>query len=148
MNMSNNKKESAKTFGKIVKLPKNSDVTKAIAYMENIKIPHDKHWYILTEKEMDNEGNQLHLVKYNKEGVDANQFVSQLKLSYINYTTYENMKQMFSSIKVVGNEKFSVIRNIPNIEIIEFVTENGNQVEIKKTLVSKITSDLIKLLRN
>lgn len=142
--MDNNKK-SAKLFGKVVKLPKNTDIVK---FMDNIKIPRNKHWYIVTEKEMDNEGNQVHLVKYNQEGVNANSFVAQLKEHYIKSTTDENLKKMFEGIRVVGNDKFSIIKDIPDIEIIDIIVENNKKVEVKKNLVSKITSDLIKLLRN
>lgn len=138
-------KKVAKTFGKVVELPKNTDV---VNFMEKIKIPRNKHWYLLTEKEMTEEGNQVHLVKYNQEGVNANSFISDLKAHYIKTSTTSEMKTMFESIKVVGNDKFSIIKNIPDIEIVDVVTENGVQKEIKKTLVSKITSDLIKLLRN
>jgi hypothetical protein len=138
-------KKTAKIFGKVVSLPKNTDVVK---FMDNIKIPRNKHWYLITEKEIDSEGNQLHLVKYNQEGINTISFVAQLKEHYIKNTTDENMKKMFESIKVVGNDKFSIIKNIPDIEIVDVITENNKSVEVKKTLISKITSDLIKLLRN
>ncbi len=142
--MDNNKK-TAKVFGKVVKLPKNTDVVK---FMDNIKIPRNKHWYLVTEKEVDDEGNQVHLVKYNQEGVNANSFVAQLKEHYIKSTNDENLKKLFEGIKVVGNDKFSVIKNIPDVEIIDIIVENNKKVEVKKNLVSKITSDLIRLLRN
>lgn len=138
-------KKTAKVFGKVVKLPKNTDVVK---FMDNIKIPRNKHWYLITEKEIDNEGNQLHLVKYNQEGINSLSFVAQLKEHYIKSTDDENMKKLFESIKIVGNDKFTIIKNIPNIEIMDIVTENNKSVEVKKNLISKITSDLIKLLRN
>ena len=141
--MDNNKK-TAKVFGKVVKLPKNTD---AVKFMENIKIAKNKYWYLVTEKEFDGEGNQIHLVKYNQDGVNANSFVAQLKEHYIKSTDDAQLKKAFESIRVVGNEKFSIIANIPDIQIIDIVTENNKQVEIKKNLVSKITSDLIKLLR-
>ena len=141
--MDNNKKV-AKTFGKVIKLPKNTDV---VNFMENVKISRNKYWYVVTEKEVNDEGKEIHLIKYNQEGINSNTFVSQLKSFYINSTTDENMKKMFENIKVVGNDKFSIIKNIPNIEIIDIVMENNQKVEKKKNLISKITSDLIKLLR-
>jgi hypothetical protein len=137
-------KKTAKTFGKVIKLPKNTDV---VNFMENVKIARNKYWYIVTEKEVNDEGKEIHLIKYNQEGINSNTFVSQLKAFYINSTTDENMKKMFENIKVVGNDKFSIIKNIPNIEIIDVITENNKKVEVKKNLISKITSDLIKLLR-
>ncbi len=142
--MENNKKV-AKVFGKVVKLPKNTDVVK---FMENIKIPRNKHWYIITEKETDEHGNQVHLVKYNQEGIDSNSFVAQLKEFYVRNAKDDSVKKIFEAIQIIGNDKFSIIRNIPDIDITDTVTENEQKVEVKKTLVSKITADLIRLLRN
>lgn len=140
-----NNKITAKVFGKVVKLPKNSDVVK---FMENIKIPKNKYWYLVTEKSLNEEGNQVHIIKYNQDGVDTNTFVSQLKAHYINNTTDEKMKKMFECIRVVGNDKFSIIKDIPDIDVIDIITENNQKKEVSKKLVSKITADLIKLLRN
>lgn len=138
-------KKTAKTFGKVVKLPKNTNVKN---FMENVKIARDKYWYIISEKEVDTDGKEIHLVKYNKdEGVDANDFVAQVKAHYIASAPNEAVKEMFSKITVVGNEKFSVIKNIPNVMITDTITENNSTRNVEKTLVSKITSDLIKLLK-
>jgi len=138
-------KVKGKVIGKVLELEKNTDVAK---FMENIKIPRNKHWYLITEKEINEEGKELHLVKYNMEGINTLQFVSQLKEHYIKSTQDEKMKQLFEAIRVIGNDKFTIIKNIPNIEIKESILENNKLVEIKKTLLSKITSDLIKLLKN
>lgn len=138
-------KVKGKVIGKVLELEKNTDVAK---FMENIKIPRNKHWYLITEKEINEEGKELHLVKYNMEGINTLQFVSQLKEHYIKSTQDEKMKQLFEAIRVIGNDKFTIIKNIPNIEIKESILENSKLVEIKKTLLSKITSDLIKLLKN
>src|SRR6478735_5136230 len=132
-------KVKGKVIGKVLELEKNTDVAK---FMENIKIPRNKHWYLITEKEINEEGKELHLVKYNMEGINTLQFVSQLKEHYIKSTQDEKMKQLFEAIRVIGNDKFTIIKNIPNIEIKESILENNKLVEIKKTLLSKITSDL------
>ena len=76
--MDNNKKV-AKTFGKVIKLPKNTDV---VNFMENVKISRNKYWYVVTEKEVNDEGKEIHLIKYNQEGINSNTFVSQLKSFY------------------------------------------------------------------
>jgi len=118
-----------KLFGKVAQLPKDSD---AVKFMENIKIPRNKLWYVLVEKQ----NNELHMIKYNQDGVNVNQFVADLKKHYLK--TYDNnnkLKDIFEKIHVVGNEKFSVIKNVPNILLGE------------KKLLSLITEDLIKLLK-
>ena len=122
-------KQKAKLIGKVVQLPANSNLEKV---MENIKIPRNKAWYVLVEKQ----DKELHMVKYNKAGVNANQFVAELKHFYIQSTSDAKLKELFENIKVVGNENFSVIRNIPNVNV------NG------KKLMTKIMEDLIRLLRN
>lgn len=122
-------KKKAKLIGKVVKLPNDSKVDKV---MENIKIPRNKAWYVLVEKQ----DSELHMVKYNKQGVNANQFVAELKRYYITrYKDNETLRQKFESIVVVGNENFSIIKNIPLIQM------EG------KTLISRITEDLIRLLK-
>ena len=133
------KKNTAKMNGKIIKLPKNYD---AVKFMENVKIPKNKLWYILVEKQKEESGTELHMIKYNQDGVNINQFVAELKSYYVSkFKDDKNFKSFLDKIKsneafnVSGNEKFSVIKNIPNIEI------DG------ETLISKITKDLIKLLK-
>jgi hypothetical protein len=125
-----NTKKTAKVIGKVARLPKDYN---AVKFMENIKIPYkNKLWYVLVEKQQD----ELHCIKYNDNGVNVNQFVADLKNYYIvKFKDDVNIKKAFEQIQVVGNEKFSVIRNVQNIEI------EG------KTLLSKLTEDLIKLLK-
>ena len=125
----NEKKETVKLFGKVAKLPNNSD---ALAFMENIKIPRNKLWYVLVEKQ----DNELHMIKYNQDGVNVNQFVAELKGSYLKqFENQEKLKSLIEKIQVVGNDKFSVIKDIPNVKI-------GD-----KKLITRITEDLIKLLK-
>ena len=123
------KKDDAKLFGKVIKLPNDSD---ALAFMENIKIPRNMLWYVLVEKQE----NELHMVKYNQDGVNANQFVAELKGYYLqHFDKQEKIKSLIEKIKVVGNDKFSVIKDVPNVKI-------GD-----KKLITRITEDLIKLLK-
>jgi len=123
-------KKTAKVYGKVIKLPKGSN---AVKVMENIKIPKNKLWYVLVEKQ----DNELHMVKHNqKEGVISNQFVTELKNHYIKmFKESKELVALIEQIQIVGNDKFSIIKNIPNIEI------DG------KKMLSRITEDLIKLLR-
>jgi hypothetical protein len=79
--------------------------------------------------------NELQMVKYNhNEGVDLNKFVNELKTYYINKYKDPKMKKLIESIYVDGNDKYSMVKNIPLVEV------DG------KKLITKITEDLIKLL--
>lgn len=124
-------KEDAKLFGKVAKLPNDSD---ALVFMENIKIPRNKLWYVLVEKQ----DNELHMVKYNHNSstVNLNQFVAELKGHYLKqFENQVKLKTLIEKIRVVGNEKFSIIKNVPNVKV-------GD-----KKLITRITEDLIKLLK-
>ena len=119
------------TFGKVAKFPKNVKASKALNFLENVKISKKSIWYIMVEKDQ-----ELQLVKYNhKEGVDLNKFVNELKSYYI--TKCKNDKSLceaVSKISIDGNDKYSMIKGIPLIEL------DG------KKIITKITEDLINLL--
>jgi len=147
-------KKTAKRYGKVATLPKDTNPDKFMKklesdtkFMENIKNPRNKLWYVLVEKQnetSEDNNTELHMVKYNQEGVDATMLIAQVKEFYINSTQDENMKKMFEEIQVVGNDKFSIIKNVPDITL----TENVEGKEVQRKLLSKITADLIKLLKN
>jgi hypothetical protein len=126
------KKESVETFGKLAKFPKNIKASKAYNFLENVKISKKSIWYIMVEKDE----NQLQVLKYNyKEGVDLNKFVNELKEYYFNkYKGNKSVCESISNILVDGNDKYSMVRNVPSIEV------DG------KKLITKITEDLIRLL--
>lgn len=121
-----------KLIGKVAKFPKSTKASKAFNFLENVKIPKSAIWYIMVEK-MDNE---LQMVKYDyKKGVDLSSFVNDLKKYYIDkYKTNKSIVEKISNIIVDGNDKYSMIKNIPLIEV------NGRK------MISIITEDLIKLL--
>lgn len=125
------KNEKVKTYGKVAKFPKNVKASKAFNFLENVKISKKSIWYIMVEKDQD-----LQLVKYNvKEGVDLNKFVNDLKIYYINkFKDNKVLCESISNIEPDGNDKYSIIRKIPN------VTLDGRK------MISVITEDLIKLL--
>jgi hypothetical protein len=77
------------------------------------------------------------MVKYNRsKGVNLLEYTEQLKNYYIEkYKNEPVVLEMLNNIIVEGENDFSVIKNIPLI-----LLENG------QTLISKITTDLIKLL--
>jgi hypothetical protein len=120
-------------FGKVAKFPKKTKASKALNFLENVKISKNSIWYILVEKQ----DNELQMVKYNnKKGFDLSKFVLELKTFYLKqYAKHPQMLKLIESIEVSGAEEFSAIRNIPNVEIVQ-----------GKKLISKITEDLIKLL--
>lgn len=120
------------TFGKVAKFPKNVKASKAFNFLENVKVSKKSIWYIMVERQ----DNELQMVKYNnKEGVDLNKFVTDLKGYYIKkYSKDPKVCKLIESIKVDGNDKYSMVKNIPLVNI-----------EGRK-MISIITEDLIKLL--
>jgi hypothetical protein len=123
---------NVETFGKVAKFPKNVKASKAYNFLENVKISKKSIWYIMVERQE----NELQMVKYNyKEGVDLSKFVNELKTYYLSkYSDDKTTCKMIEGIKVDGNDKYSMVKNIPLVEI-----------EGRK-MISIITEDLIKLL--
>lgn len=123
-------------IGKVAKFPKNTKAQKAYNFLENIRIPKNKLWYFIIEKEIivkdENVYEELQVIKYNnKEGVNCAKFVESLKQYYSEDT---EISEHIKDLKIDGNDKFSIIRNIPNVEV------DG------KKLISILTEALIKLL--
>jgi len=124
-------------IGKVAKFPKNTKASKAYDFLENIKITKNKIWYFIIEKEIvsddsTNSINELQVIKYNnKQGYDCNKFMESLKTYY---SKNPMMLEYVKNFKIDGNDKFSIIRNIPNVNI------NG------KSLITILSEDLIKLL--
>lgn len=119
-------------YGKVAKFPKNTKAQKAYNFLENIKVSKKKLWYILIEKE---DNTELQCIKYNnKMGVDLRQFIEQLK-EY--YQRDKELYEHISKLTIEGNDKFSIIRNIPDVKIkddkklIAFLTENLIQLLYK-----------------
>lgn len=132
IDLEDKKNESQVDFtGKVAKFPKNTKASKAYNFLENVKVSKKSIWYIMVEKD-----NELQMVKYNyKEGVDLNKFVNELKTYYISkFKSNQKICESISKINVDGNDKYSMVRNIPNVKL-----DN-------KLLITKITEDLIRLL--
>lgn len=128
-----NTNETVKTYGKVAKFPKDVKASKAYNFLENVKVSKKNIWYIMVEKQDD----QLQMVKYNyDEGVDLVKFTNELK-SYYKFKYRNNSKicEMIENIQIDGNDKYSWVKNIPNIK-----------VEDDKKMITKITEDLIQLL--
>jgi hypothetical protein len=117
-------------YGHIAKMPKNAKAAQSINFLEKIKISKQKLWYIIIEKE---EFNELQTIKYNNRvGVNLREFVEELKKYYQKNPV---MTDHINKLIIEGNDKFSIIKNIPNVEI------NG----IK--LMTILMNDLIRLLK-
>ena len=118
--------------GKVAKFPKNTKASKAYNFLENVKVSKKSIWYLMVEKQ----DNELQMVKYNvKEGVDLTKFVNELKSYYSKkYSSEPKVQKLIESISVDGNDKYSMIKNIPAVSL------DG------KKMITKITEDLIKLL--
>ena len=131
------KDKSVKLYGKVAKFPKNlkSSAKNAYSFLENIAMPKKKLWYIIIEKETvinDDVIDELQLIKFNnKEGLYCKKIVDALKT---HYSKNPEFIIHLEKLKIDGNDKFSTIRNIPNIEI------DG------KMFINIISEDLIKLL--
>lgn len=120
------------TIGKVAKFPKNVKASKAYNFLENVKVSKKSIWYIMVEKQ----DNELQMVKYNyKEGVDLAKFVNELKTYYMSkYSNNDSLCALIETIEVDGNDKYSMIKNIPLVKV------DGRK------MISVITEDLIKLL--
>lgn len=130
-----NKDNQINFVGKIAKFPKNTKAFTALQYLEKVKINPNKIWYIIIE----NQDTELKLVKYNRsKGVDLLEYTLELKNHYrIKYKNEPSIIEKIEAIEVIGEQDFSVIKNIPHI-----VIDENKKLE----LLSKIASDLIKLL--
>jgi len=127
-----NKDDNIHFYGKVAKMPKNAKAAQSYTFLEKIKISKQKLWYIIVENQNDN-NDEIKMIKYNnKKGFNLKVFVDNLK-NY--YATNESMKPYIEKLEMDGNDKFSIIRNIDNVEI------NG------KKLVTILMEDLIKLLK-
>ena len=116
-------------YGKVAKMPKNSKAAQSYTFLEKIKISKQKLWYILIEKQ----DNELQMIKYNnKKGFNLKVFVENLKTYYEHN---EALKEHIEKLEIDGNDKFSIIKNIPDVEF------NG------KKLITILAEDLIKLLK-
>lgn len=123
------KDDSIHFYGKLAKMPRDSKASSSYNFLEKIKISKQKLWYILIEKQ----DNELQMIKYNnKMGVNLKLFVEELKQYY---STNDDIKNHIDNLQIDGNQTFSIIKNIPDIEI-------GG-----KKFITILAEDLIKLLK-
>jgi len=121
-------KNDVNFIGKIAKFPKNTKAQNAYNFLENIKVSKKQLWYILIEKD----DNGLQVIKYNnKLGFNLYDFINELKKYY---AQDEEISPYIEQLKIEGEDKFSVIKDVPDVEI-------GG-----KKLITILANDLIKLL--
>lgn len=124
-------------YGKIAKFPKNTKAKSAYNFLTNLKISSRKLWYFIIEKEIvsvdgKNKAQELQLIKYNnKNGINCDAFIEILKKEYHVDT---ELGKYINNLIIDSEENFSVIRNIPDVEI-------GG-----KKLINIISEDIIRLL--
>jgi len=121
--------KNVRFIGKVAKMPKNIKAKNAYNFLENIKVSKKKLWYILIEKDE----NELQCIKYNnKMGVNLKEFVEQIK-EY--HKKDEKLFEHINKLTIEGNDKFSIMKNIPDVEI-----------KPGKKLITFLTEELIQLL--
>jgi len=130
-NQENDKDKIVQFTGKVAKMPRNTKAKSAYTFLENIKVSKSKLWYILIEKDE----NELQCIKYNnKMGVNLTVLIEGMK-SY--YEKDEHIQKYIDELKIEGNDKFSIIKSIPDVEVqpgkkmITFLTENLIQLLYK-----------------
>jgi hypothetical protein len=130
--MKNTQNDNVDFIGKVAHFPKDVKASHAYNFLENIRINKNKVWYLLVEKQ----NNELQMLKYNiKAGVKLSQFSYELKQFYLEkFKNQPKLYKIIESLEIFGEDKFVVIKNIPNVKI------SG------KKLITRITEDLIKLL--
>jgi hypothetical protein len=133
--VANDKKKQVEIYGKIAKFPKDTKAVEAFNFIDKNKDIKVKStiWYLLIEKQSD----QLQMVKFDaNKGVNMNSFVTDLKSYYsIKFKDNTDIVEAFNSLSVMGNDKFSTIANIKNVNV------DG------KKLITLIIEDLVKLLK-
>jgi len=129
--MINENNEKVSFFGKVAKMPKNIKAKNAYNFLENIKVSKKKLWYILIEKDE----NELQCIKYNnKMGVNLKVFIEEMT-EY--YKKDELISEHIKNLTIEGSPCFSVIKNIPDIEILP-----------GKKMITFLTENLIQLLKD
>ena len=123
------KMENFEFVGKVVKFPSRIKPSVSIVMLENNNVSKEKLHYIISKQTNDS----LVLLKYNENAqIKLTEFVTTL-ITY--YKRNQQLKSAFDKIVVEGNDSFSIIKNIPNINL-------GD-----KSLIQVLNDDLIKLLK-
>ena len=96
--------ETVKVIGRITHFSSNLKLNEVIEFLAKHGIDKEKCWYFITEK-----NNEIHLIRNNEKGFQINPFV----ISFIDLKIKEKLTESNNQIKIVGNNHFSIISNIP-----------------------------------
>jgi glutamyl/glutaminyl-tRNA synthetase len=106
--------ETVKVIGKITHFSSKLTLNEVIDFLAKRGIDKEKCWYFITEK-----NGELHLIRNNDLGFKIQPFV----LSFIDLKIKDKLTESKEQIKIVGNNQFSIVSNIPK-ELYETV-KNG-----------------------
>jgi hypothetical protein len=121
--MSENSQSSVelKLKGKVASF-KGARTKDAFAFLQTIKTKSDRLWYVLIEKDE----NGFSALRYNtKASVRLKDFIEGLKGYYTNkYSLNVQLCERIKSIRVIGEDRFVTVENIPfdNIEGVSFMS--------------------------
>lgn len=106
--------ETVKMYGKIVQFSSNLKLAEVIDFLAKKGIDKEKCWYFITEK-----NGELHLIRNNDKGFQIQPFV----ISFVDLKIKDKLTESKEQIKIVGNNHFSIISNIP--QSVYELTKNG-----------------------
>jgi len=106
--------ETVKMYGKIAHFSGSLKLNEVIDFLANKGIDKEKCWYFITEK-----NGELHLIRNNDKGFQIQPFV----ISFVDLKIKDKLTESKEQIKIVGNNHFSIISNIP--QSVYELTKNG-----------------------
>jgi len=96
---------TVKVIGKITQFSSNLTIKEVVDFLAKQGIDKEKCWYFITEK---NNG-EIHIIKNNDLGFKIQPFV----ISFIDLKIKNQLTENKNQIKIVGNNQFSILSNIP-----------------------------------
>lgn len=96
--------ETVKVIGRITHFSSNLKLNEVIDFLAKKGIDKEKCWYFITERQ-----GEIHLIRNNEIGFKMYPFV----LSFVDLKIKEKLTESKQQMKIVGNNQFSVISNIP-----------------------------------
>ena len=115
--------------GKIVQLPDNTKPSVNFKLLEDKMVSKEKLHYMVNKQN----DNSIVIVKYNEK---ADVMLKDFVLELVNYYRKNKVLEEFlQDIIIEGNDTFSIVKNIPNVDYKE------------QPLIDVITNDLMKLLK-
>jgi len=115
--------ENVKVIGKVIYYS-NIKYSQIEKMFEKGILLKEKHWYSITEKQ-----NEIHIIRNNDKAFEIQPFMNSL-ISHFMKSQNKLITENYNKIKIVGNNNFSIISNIPP--------------DIKKQLINNIIGLLTK----